>query len=302
MISLILTLALVGIDTRTPIKHGERDRAYEVHMDRATQGQPVVIGLHGGGSNITQFKVQSGLDRLGDKAIVAYGEGTGPKVLGPGAYTWNSGDCCGYAQTNQVDDIGYLDAVINDLSLKYNIDTRRVYVCGMSNGGQMAYKYAANRPKRVAAICSVACSMSRHIFPTGKVAILEIHGLEDPNSPFGGGFGKNAISKVDHLPSKVCANLWVIANNADRGLEVVTREYVLYRWGRKANDPTSRAVNLFAVKNSGHNWPGGVDLTQNLGTGPFNKYFNTNQVMWDFFMANKLELEEVRAVEELPKP
>jgi polyhydroxybutyrate depolymerase len=71
---------------------------------------------------------------------------------------WNSGDCCGSAQWNGVDDVGFLLAVLDDVSERTTVDATRVYATGLSNGAMMAYRLAAEASDRIAAIAPVAGS------------------------------------------------------------------------------------------------------------------------------------------------
>src|SRR5205085_10688859 len=109
--------------TRT-LKVGGLDRNYLVHVPEKYDSKtptPVVLSYHGGGSNAEQMVRFCGLNEKADEAgfIVVYPSGTGrlEKLL-----TFNGGNCCGYAMNNNVDDVGFVRALLDDLAMVANID------------------------------------------------------------------------------------------------------------------------------------------------------------------------------------
>ena len=107
----------------------------------AAQSLPLVLVLHGGGGNARQAMESMRLSGLVERgALVVYPEGTSKKVLGKKLATWNAGACCGGAAADKVDDVGFLGRVIDDVTARYPVDPRRVYVTGHSNGAMMSYR------------------------------------------------------------------------------------------------------------------------------------------------------------------
>jgi len=85
--------------------------------------------------------------------------------------------------------VAYLDDVIADMSARFPVDEKRVYLIGHSNGGCMSYRYACDRAARVAAIVSSAGSMWSDVSkcrPSEPVAVLELHGTRDEVVPYAG--------------------------------------------------------------------------------------------------------------------
>ena len=68
--------------------------------------------------------------------------------------SWNAGSCCGFAANNH-DDVGYLDALVDDISQRPDVDPERIYMAGFSNGGMMTYRYAC-ADDRIRGIASIA--------------------------------------------------------------------------------------------------------------------------------------------------
>ena len=135
--------------------HDGRNRSYLVHLPPHVDPEvplPVVISYHGGGGNAQNQKDYSGLDATADVRgfIAVYPNGTGR--FSDRLLTWNAGICCGYARNEQVDDVGFTLAVIEDLKSIFSVDVTRVYATGLSNGAMMAYRLAEEAPESIAAI------------------------------------------------------------------------------------------------------------------------------------------------------
>jgi polyhydroxybutyrate depolymerase len=177
---------------------------------------PVVLAFHGGGGNAEGFEAYAGLDTLADRAgfLVVYPDGTGP--LRRRLLTWNAGpDCCGYARTHDVDDVGFAMAVLDDLARRTPVDSLRVYATGHSNGAMMAYRLAAERAERIAAIAVVAGAMdvpAEAFHPSRAVPVLDIHSVDDPRALYGGGMGPpfpGTRQRVHHQPVMAGLGRWI---------------------------------------------------------------------------------------------
>ena len=94
---------------------------------------------------------------------------------------WNVG---GWTNGSSVNDVEFIDFLIELISDQYNINQDRVYATGMSNGGFFSYLLACQLSNKIAAIASVTGSMTNETFnncdPTKEVPVLQIHGTEDP--------------------------------------------------------------------------------------------------------------------------
>src|SRR5262249_51407591 len=128
------------------------------------------------------------LDGVADREgfVTVYPDGTGP--FGDRLHMWNSGACCGSAQWAAVDDVGFLLAVMDDVATRTPVDPTRVYVTGLSNGGMMAYRLAAEASDRIAAIAPVAGSRAAVLDDAVRVMpVMHVHSVDDPVVPFAGG-------------------------------------------------------------------------------------------------------------------
>jgi polyhydroxybutyrate depolymerase len=275
------------------IKVGTLDRRSLVYIPRgydAARPTPVVVVFHGGGGNPETMVNFSGLndkaDEAGFIAVYPYGTGRLPNRL----LTFNGGNCCGYAMDNNIDDVGFTRAMLDDLASVANVDANRVYATGMSNGGIMAYRVASELADRFAAIAPVGGPMGTETCnPSRPVAVMHFHGTADAQAPFNGGQGKgNALTNVRPVFLSVQHSLdqWIKANGCAQPPEVVqlpdaaadgmtvTRK----TWG---GGKDSAEVVLIEITGGGHTWPGREPPLEMLGAST--KDISANDLMWEFF-------------------
>ncbi len=278
------------------IDFGGRSRSYIVHVPpQAAGGEPlpVILNFHGGGSNASQEERYTGMDTAADRDgfIAVYPNGTGffRRLL-----TWNAGECCAYAMRNSIDDVGFTRALIDDLSHRARIDSRRIYATGISNGGMMAYRLGAELSDRIAAIAPVeAVLVVSTNGPSRPVPLMAFNSVDDRYVPYGGGFGRNGsrahaspFPAVDSViarwrgfdkcpdPARIGLTLKGAAESPDAS-NTATR----YAWGPCAQ---GTEVVLWKLAGSGHVWPGAAANPGWL-LGPGTDVIDANQQMWEFF-------------------
>lgn len=268
----------------------------------SSQPAPLVLNLHGYTSNGQQQAAYTNFAAIADTAgfIVVHPDGT----IDPIAQQrfWNFG----IAGTN-VNDIGFLGALIDTIAAHYTINPNRIYCTGMSNGGYMSYALAC-QTNRFAAIASVTGSMSVPMYnscnPANPIPVMDIHGTLDPTVPYTG----NTTSKP--IPDVV--QFWADKNNCNPNPNITqvpntnttdnaTTEHQLYTGGTNGH-----TVEHYKVVNGGHTWPGG---TINLPTsGNTCRDFSASKEIWRFFsqyqkgVSSGIEKEEVLNVTLWPNP
>jgi polyhydroxybutyrate depolymerase len=293
-LSLCLCFAFTVIAIAKPpagsinITVGKDTRSYLIHLPTdfdKTKRYPLVLAFHGGGGNGEQFMKASRWNDKSDEAgfIVVYPNGTGrfARML-----TWNVETCCGYAQKKNVDDVTFINALLDDLIKQYPIDAKRVYATGMSNGAMISYRLACELSHRITAIAPVSGTLMTDIPQNAhKVPVLHIHGTADQNVLFAGGVGPNSIVKVNFTSVQKTIETWVkhnaanpkpvITNMPDTSDDGMTSTRTVYV---SDNAP----VELITIANGGHSWPGTPNprLKQ---LGSITMDFHAEDVIWDFF-------------------
>ena len=103
---------------------------------------------------------------------------------------WNADDaCCDFFATG-VDDVADLNAMIDDISSKYTVDPKRIFVVGHSNGAFMSHRLACELSERIAAIATLAGAVwndAAKCNPTSAVSVLDVHGDADAVIDYDGG-------------------------------------------------------------------------------------------------------------------
>jgi polyhydroxybutyrate depolymerase len=233
----------------------------------------------------------SGLNRKADEAgfIAVYPNGTGTHSL----LLWNGGNRGGSAMQNSVDDVAFINTLLDDLMRAYPVDAQRVYATGISNGAVMAYRLAAELPDRIAAIAPVSGSLGTEIRqPKRPVSVLHFHGTMDEFIPFKGGKGQRSIISGTVFRSvDDSIQVWVKANGCDENPKIdflsksgdemtVTRK--TYGAGKDGTE-----VVLVVIEGGGHTWPGMRSPAKTLGKSALN--ISANDLMWEFFQNHKLK-------------
>jgi polyhydroxybutyrate depolymerase len=274
-------------DYRFSIEHGGAQRAYLVHVPASydpAKPTPVLFALHGGGGNMDyQASEAYGLVGKADKeGFIAVFLNGHSRLAGGKFATWNAGNCCGGARDQNVDDVGFIRAVFDQLARQVNVDRSRVYATGMSNGAMMAYRLACEAPDVFRAIAAVAgTDNTRSCTPTRPVAVLHIHAKDDAHVLFTGGAGPDAVtaSKItDFVSVPDTVAKWTKLN----GCTVPARK-VLQTNGAfcELYSPCGGApVQLCVTDTGGHSWPGG---NKRRAEQPPSQAISANDVMWEFF-------------------
>ena len=270
------------------------ERSYLVHVPpqyTPDAPMPAVFAFHGGGANARNMVVFSGLNKKADQAgfIVVYPEGSGrlKRML-----TFNAGNCCGQAATNNIDDVAFVRRVLDDLERIANIDRCRVFATGMSNGAMMAYRLASEMSDRIAAIAPVSGAMgTKDCRPGRAVSVMHFHGDADEFTPFAGGKGRGPSGtyfySVDHS-----INAWVDANGCnkdprttqlpDKEKDGTTVKQVRYASGKEGAE-----VVLVMIEGGGHTWPGNEPRMRPLGVST--RDISANDMMWEFFQQHPMK-------------
>src|SRR5829696_4802659 len=248
-------------DYERTITVGGRVRSYLLHVppspDRG-KPMPVVIVLHGGGGNAEAMAETSGFTAKADEErfVVIYPNGSGR--LKDRLLTWNSGNCCGYAHENNVDDVSFIRALIGQVRQELNVDDRRIFVTGFSNGGMMSYRLACELSDTIAAVAPVAGALNyEKCDPVRPVSLVAFHGTADEHVLYEGGEPKRRVDRNPRTDRSVAEAIryWVRRDQCAEGVEQERRGGVIIEDYAGCRDGTG--VRLYTLEGQGHVWPGG---------------------------------------------
>lgn len=233
------------------LEHDGQTRTAEVYVPAhpAEGERPLVLLLHGGFGN--------GRHAMRAYEMPARAETHGFVLVAPDGFrrTWNAGECCGPSVRRNIDDVGYLRALVERVAVLTPIDRDRVYATGMSNGAAMAYRLACEAADVFAAVAPVAGLQTfAPCKPADPVALLHIHGSDDQNVPLAGGVGSAGVSGVDWPSLDSVATQWRRHNQcSDAPTESYRKGGTTCLRNVACADDTS--VEICVVDGAGHTWP-----------------------------------------------
>jgi polyhydroxybutyrate depolymerase len=256
---------------------------------QSKQRLPAFILMHGGGSTDAQQERYSNFD--------AFARAHNLVVIYPNAIDkhWNDGRVIGHEST--ADDIGFMKAMLAEVTAQGLIDPKRVYAAGISNGGFMAQHMACVMPDALAGIAVVAATqpVDAGCRSPRPMPVIFFHGTADKFVPFDGGpiapqFGNRGIA----LSNAQTVAIWQKRNGcgAPQRTQIPTRDASdpLPVRVETYSCPAGRGLENVIVQGGGHTWPG---AHQNwLATkilGPVTNNIDANDAMWSFFQSQALK-------------
>ncbi len=282
----------------------ERERTFLIHVPPKydkSKPTPLVVAYHGLGLPASMMPSYTNLDATADKYgfIVVYPAGI--------TLSWNAGARKGPLAEARADDVKFTRAMLDDLEKVLNIDKRRVYATGMSNGGMLCYKLANEVSDRFAAIAPVSGTMTySEITSKRAVPVIHFHGTDDgvvgydqKREMLGG------LVYVASAPDTIAA--WVKFDGCkakpvetempDKEKDGTTVTKIDFGTGRDGSE-----VVLYTIKGGGHTWPGVTPPAKQLsdrflGLATFD--ISANELMWEFFAKHPMP-EAVQAEKKLP--
>jgi polyhydroxybutyrate depolymerase len=199
---------------------------------------PLVILLHGySSSGIAQdgyFALSTKVSDYGFVLITP--DGTTDE---DGYLHWNATDACCDFFGKGIDDVTYITELIDEASLWFNIDPKRVSVIGHSNGGYMVYRLACDIGDRLASAISIAGGMwlDDTMCPANsQLSMVVVHSDNDEDVAYEGSTTgdqqyKGALDSTAFWAEiNACEGELSLAETADLDAEVPGDETEVYRY------------------------------------------------------------------------
>ncbi len=275
-------------------------RSYLIHIppqyDRA-KPTPIVLVFHGAWMNAAMMTTFCGMNAKSDEAgfIAIYPNGTGFGDAALFFNAWGTPGKPGQDPPGPVDDVEFTAKMLDDLKTVVNVDAKRVFATGMSNGAMMCQRLGAELSDRIAAIAPVAGTMAmpmakEGLHPKRPVAVLCFHGTADTIVPFRGPPAQTPkFLRFQSVEQTI--GLWVGLNGCDAKPQVtelpeivadgtrVTRK--IYGAGKNGAD-----VVLYEIEGGGHTWPGQAPPVKFIGKST--KNIVANDLIWEFFSQHQI--------------
>ena len=283
---------LAGTVTRQESNIKGLQRSWILYVPRnLPPGAPLLFMFHGSGGDGISTREVTGyrFDMLADqyKFIVAYPDGY--------ETTWN--DCRKGspqpARAMNIDDESFIETIIAKTAKDYRIDTKRVFAAGHSNGGQLTYRLAMERPQEFAGIAAISASIptpdNLACTPSDMpMAAMVINGTADPINPFNGGMVTIGFSRLGNVTSTRATAEYFAKINGDTAAPATVKLP-----HSDARDPTSveritwqtpgkPPVVMYAVQGGGHVVPNpNFQYPESLGRQT--KDLDAPAAIWEFF-------------------
>ena len=279
-ILLLFSFSCKKTKAHTLIHDGVQRTYYISYPKNNVDSIPLIINMHGYSSNAWQQRLYSEMDSyaLPKNIAVVYLEGINK--------SWNIGASW---ENSDADDLGFIDVLIDTIATQYNIDLDRVYACGMSDGGNMAYELACGLSHRITAFGSVTgkfmynknklCEVNR------KIPIIHFHGTADEYARY-----ENSTASTLSVQSSI--NFWTDKNNISlSSIDTLDNKSNKTFVEKHIYTEELNSVELvhYKVINGGHQWFGSKkgDLIQWI-VGRNNHDINVNDELINFFLKYRL--------------
>jgi polyhydroxybutyrate depolymerase len=298
LLSFVCFLLLISIDSiaglnKIKLNHnGIKRNCYVYFPDGLDKNKPIplVIAMHPGGTNSKMMIKYTGMNAVADKEkfIVAY----------PEAYEkyWNDGrEYEGIkSQKLQIDDVGFISELIDNFISDKNVDPKRVYITGASSGAMMCYRLACELTNRITALAPILATMPENLIyrclPRSNISVMILLSEKDPIVPWKGGdikFGRKYLGRC--VSASTNLKFWTTLNSCSEeplseattntdasGKTTIVKENFL-------DCEKNTKVVFYALKNSGHGWPGGKPYLSPRIAGNPPIGFNASEMIWNFF-------------------
>jgi polyhydroxybutyrate depolymerase len=293
------------------IKAGDLQRHYLVRVPPQYDGKtpvPVVVMLHGGGGTGKAAAEETGWSSKADKEgfLAVFPDAMPPDPAKPSRFAgnpqmWNDGSDRFYPGQKAPDDVAFLNAMLDELAVRFAVDPRRVFMTGFSNGASMCFRFGAEASKRLASIAPVAGACWLDPLTVERpVPMCYITGTADPLNRIEGGVPKLATGASDRIrgkpkpPVRNTILKWVLAIGAPATPRATTEvngvHTEIYGPGRDGAE-----VIYVSVEGLGHTWAGGKSLLPAYLVGSRSDKLDATDLIWDFFKTRPMALAEPAA-------
>ena len=262
-----------GNSTRTLVV-GELERSYLLHIPpglNRPQPVPVVFVFHGLTQTAETIQAMSGFDEVADQ--------NGFVLVYPNGYeqSWNGSGCCGEAVNQAIDDLSFVRQMLADLGTILQVDPKRIYAAGFSNGAMFSYRLACEMSDTFAAVAPVSgWLLTDPCQPQQPVSVLHVHGSNDDfNGSTNRMLIKGHLTDVIFPPVEQGLADWAQLDGCSGNPQVDMQTQDLVTHTAYADCRAGSAVELYTIKNGGHNWP-----------SPYAFPALSSPGIWDFFKAH----------------
>lgn len=295
---------MAGITRKVSFYHDRLRRNFYYYTPAGFTGQalPVLFALHGGGGSAEQ--ISGSLTGLFSFRFNEIADQEGFVVVYPNGYdnNWNDGRDNDFSEALRLDlnDVGFIDKIVNKIACRCQIDGDRLYLAGLSNGGTFILRLIqeAATPWAACAICIASLPDNREAGYTlkNRLPILLMNGTADPFILYAGGASPivpdagSVISAADLLTLLGQQNGVSFAGLTSEAIANITTadNAAAVKWTYPAGvSEGAKPMVFYQVVNGGHTIPN-ERLIRPPGTAIYGnacKDFTAVEHIWDFLSA-----------------
>jgi len=227
-------------------KHEIGDRKYYLikpenyNPDKAYK---LLLAFHGSGGKSEQMSNTVSFEKYSDDYLIAYPQS---KVE-----EWNEGCNCNKPDRLGINDLEFVDQIIEQIQSEHNILEDEIYGTGYSQGALFSQNLLCNRSEKFKAIASVAAPMSVQLSRACNISVptdyLSVHGKKDAVLPYEG----RVHSNWGLISSPKAISLIADLNQINTEPTDTTIKEGLIETQYKNDTNTTR---LLTAVNGGHTW------------------------------------------------
>ncbi|MCW5317262.1 hypothetical protein GTQ43_26685 [Nostoc sp. KVJ3] len=195
----------------------------------------------------------------------------------------------------KVDDISFVAALIGHIQQITNINRRKIYATGFSEGGILTQALACKLPNQIAAFASVAGSLTTRFMhschSSVSISMMMINGTKDLSVHYHG----DPITQKEALVSiPETINFWQRHDQCTSFSQIQelartkSRNHLQVKAFRSSGCRNGSEVLQFNIVNGGHFWPGGTSTDTKLNQVNIQLGFNASRAIWSFFQRHSL--------------
>ncbi|MBK7174128.1 MAG: hypothetical protein IPH84_13025 [Bacteroidales bacterium] len=254
----------------------KREAVWFKPKEPSVQGFPLIVDLHGAngkawnlmqGNHFNTMASREGFIHLMPQALQG-------SYNGETLFQWNAHFIFPW------DDAAYLGYLVEIMKHEYSVDSSRLYLTGMSNGGFMTFFAAVHSMTKWAAIAPIAGLISNNVFsdytPGRSIPLCYMHGTDDPVVPYNGSPSTQDI--IDFwVANNQCGPIPEITQLPDINSqdESTVTLYVYPGFSGQSE------VRLYKINGGGHSIPG-------IEPGA-NRDINAYEEIWSFFSRHQVQ-------------
>lgn len=260
----------------------EREYYLYIPQNKVKEKIPLLVMLHGRFGTAKLMLEGYNMNNMAEKEGFA--------VLYPNGYnrSWADGRGGTPADKNKINDVKFIETVLNNVKINFPIDDKKIFIAGHSNGGFMTQRMLLEKTNLFRAGASVTASISKNILekfaPTKPVSVAFLSGTEDPLVSYEGGF---VVDGEEILGAEDSVSRWVAWNECkkipkidkiDTKSDATSLEIYSYEECKE-----NVSVRLYKIIGAGHMWPGIPQKIPFVNLGKPTEELDASEEIWRFF-------------------